>query len=80
MSKKPSDIPQDIWDKANAINDILLPSGVEKIARIIKAERTRAVAAIHWVFSADGTKTERSLADEAINKINDPTFVAKAGA
>lgn len=38
-------------------------------------ERKRAIAAIHWVFSADGTKSERSMADEAINKINDPAFM-----
>lgn len=43
-------------------------------------ERKRAVAAIHWVFSADGTKSERSMADEAINKINDPTFMPLAAA
>jgi hypothetical protein len=42
--------------------------------KAVEAERKRAVAAIHWVFSADGTKTERSMADEAINKINDPSF------
>lgn len=44
-------------------------------AAVIEAERKRAVAAIHWVFSADGTKGERSLAAEAIDKINDPTFL-----
>lgn len=36
------DIPQDVWDAANAINDILTPSGVAKIARAILAERERA--------------------------------------
>lgn len=38
---RPADIPQDIWDAANATNHILLPSGVEKIARAILAERER---------------------------------------
>jgi len=38
-------------------------------------ERKRAVAAIHWVFNADGTVGERAMAQEAIHKINDPTFM-----
>jgi hypothetical protein len=38
-------------------------------------ERKRAIAAIHWVFSADGTVGERAMAQEAIHKINDPTFL-----
>lgn len=38
-------------------------------------ERKRAIAAIHWVFNADGTVGERAMAQEAIHKINDPTFM-----
>ena len=41
----------------------------------IEAERKRAIAAIHWVFNADGTVGERAMAQEAIHKINDPTFM-----
>lgn len=38
---KPEDVPQDVWDAVSAINDILLPSGVAKIARLVMAERER---------------------------------------
>ena len=38
---KPSDIPQDVWGAASAINDILTDAGVAKIARAIMAERER---------------------------------------
>jgi hypothetical protein len=50
----------------------------EAEAGAVEQERKRAIAAIHWVFSADGTKLERSMADDAINKINDPTFIPAA--
>lgn len=43
---KPDNIPGDIWDAANAINDILTPTGVAKIARAILAERERINALI----------------------------------
>jgi hypothetical protein len=47
---------------------------IESMDRV-EAERKRAIAAIHWVFSADGTVGERAMAQEAIHKINDPTFL-----
>lgn len=40
------------------------------------AERERAIAAINWVFNSDGTIPERSMAQEAIHKINDPAFMS----
>ncbi len=47
----------------------------KRVGDLEGAERKRAVAAIHWVFNADGTVGERAMAQEAIHKINDPTFM-----
>jgi len=55
-----------------------LPFIIRELASVLEDdgwERKRAIAAIHWVFNADGTVGERAMAQEAIHKINDPTFM-----
>lgn len=66
---RPADIPQDIWAAANATNHILLPSGVEKIARAILAERNRCAAKADHYTTSKHVRRARELTTQEVYEI-----------
>lgn len=66
---KPDDIPQDVWDAANAINGILTPTGVAKIARLLLAERERCAKVADRYTGARFVRQSRELTTHEVYEV-----------